>query len=164
MCNQFHNFRRWVPAYKLQEFDGISQVRLILGGKFIQGFKHLLTIVFLEGRKADFGVFGFFAPEALDQDQHVLGSKEKWFELVLHKLLLGDLNGVLPAGKQAYRIKADHQHLPLVVVGDKVGALQVVDPVYDDVNSRDKDGHMIFGEPELRFIKPGKKYNRQNDQ
>ena len=90
--------------------------------------------------------------------------KEKGFEFVFYKVLFWNLDGVLPVGKHAYLVEPHHNLLPLVVVRDKVGALQEVDPVYDDVNGRDKDGHMIFGEPELCFIKPGKKYNRQNDQ
>ena len=131
---------------------------------FIKRLYHLFPVLFFESGKTDTRVAGYFAAEVLMKDQVMLGAKEEWFEFIFHKLFLWNLNGVLSACEHAYRVVSHYDPLPLVVEGDKVGTLQKVDPVMNNVNGRNNNSKMVFGEPELGLIKPGKKYDEQNDQ
>ena len=152
------------PVISLLRIPSCVRVFLAPGGVFIQGLEHVFAVLFVQGRKADARIFGHLAPEILLENQVVLGFEEEGLQLIGDKLLFGDLDGVLPAGKHAYRVVPYYDHLPLVAVGNKVGTLQVVDPVDDQVNPADHDNNVVFGDPEVRIFEPWNKDQHHDDQ
>lgn len=131
---------------------------------FVKGTEHFLEVLFVEGRKAYPGVCGHFTPEVLVEDQVVLGFEEKGLQLIFYKMLLGDLDGVFLAGEHAHRVIAHDDLLPLIAKGDEVGAFHIVDPVYSQVDCRNQNDYVVFGDWGFRTIQPGNKDQHYNDQ
>jgi hypothetical protein len=101
---------------------------------FFQGLYHFLLVFSVHGRETDGRVFGFFASEILHQDQFALGFEKEGLKFILHKMLFGDFDGMLSAGKHAYRVIAYYKHFPLITVGQEIWAFQVIDPVNKNVD------------------------------
>ena len=98
------------------------------------------------------------------QDQVLLGPEQERFQFIFHELLFGDLDGVLPAGEHAYRVVPHNDHFPLVVVGDKIGSLQIVDQVDKYIDARNENDKMVLGNGIIGIVEPGDENQHNDDQ